>query len=417
MDSFQTDEGEEEEKEEEEEEEEEIPREVSGRADGPARWSPFIQSAQHEPVPPEVLAIKNPLPPDALEPNSRPPGVIVPHILKRKDHDYTSNTSKSSSGASTATPSLEDGELPWKRLAQSTLKKKVCAVACCKAPFPPSTSFHRFPKAPALRKAWVTACKRKDKFNPATNFVCSQHFKEKDMERDLKYELMNQEKRFKLKQGAVPSVALLPATEVQGAGVPDVPKTDRARRAEKKEHQEIINMLADEDSDTCSIQPLDEEDNKRHDMSCQTEETKSHDKSCQTENDLVKENMALKKRIKYLETELRKAKQSPQLSAKGKVAVAKEIMNKSALSKQQVIHLIDDKQRTRWKSEDVVLGLTVRGLSKKSYNFLRAKKLLPLPSLSTLRSHIRSFTCSPGIQDGILEGMYRILFSFFKTSP
>ncbi len=380
--------------------------EEEGPIPGPSRWSPFMQSVQHAPVPPEVLAIKNPLPPDALESNSRPPGVIVPRILKRKDHDYTTSTSKPPSDASRAACSgLEDGELPWKKLSQSTLKKKVCAVACCKAPFPPTVSFHRFPKAPALRKAWQTACKRGDKFNPATNRVCSQHFKPEDRERDLEYEVINQERRLKLKPGAVPSVALLPSTEVQGAETQAVPKSDRARRAEKKEHQEMINMLADEDSDTCSFAPMDEEEDKRHDMSCQTEETKSNDRSCQTENDLVKENMALKKRIKYLETELRRTKQSPQLSEKGKVAVAKEVLNKSALSKQQVIHLIDDKKRTRWKSEDIVLGLTVRGLSKKSYNFLRAKKLLPLPSLTTLRSHIRSFTCSPGIQDDILQGM------------
>ncbi len=398
--------------EEQEEEEEEAP------IPGPARWSPFMQSGQHEPVPPEVLAIKNPLPRNALESTSRPPGVIVPRILKRKDHDYTSSTSQPPSNASSsASPVLEDGDLPRKKLSQSTLDKMVCAVACCKAPFPSNVSFHRFPRAPALRMAWLTACKRKDNLNPDTGRVCSQHFKVEDMERDLKYELMNQERRFKLKPGAVPSVALLPSTEVRGAGIQEVPKTDRAKRAEKKEQQEIINMLADDDSDTCSVHPMEEDDDKKQDMSCQTEDTECQDKSCQTENDLVKENMALKKKIKYLETELRKARQRPQLSEKGKVAVAKEVMNKSALSKQQVIHLIDDKQRTRWKSEDIVLGLTVRGLSKKSYNFLRAKKLLPLPSLTTLRSHIRSFTCSPGIQDDILEGMSWFFFLHFKTAP
>ncbi len=128
------------------------------------------------------------------------------------------------------------------------------------------------------------------------------------------------------------------------------------------------------------------------------------DKGCQTEDPLLEENKALRNRIKCLEEELKNAKEHPVLSEKEKVKVAKEVLSKSAWSKQQINHLLDDKQRSRWSSEDIVLGLTIRGLSKKVYQFLRAKKLLPLPGLSTLKQHIRSFTCSPGIQSNILDG-------------
>ena len=384
---------------------------VSGRTTKTV-WSPIMYSGNHAPVPPEVLAIQHPLPPENLVPKSTPPGVITPRILKRKDHDYTSRASKAPSDASGGDePDKDKEEMPWKQLSESTLKRRVCAVACCNAPFPPNVTFHRIPKTPALRKSWVSACKWKDKkFNPATSYVCSQHFKAEDMERDLQHELMNQEKRLKLKPGAVPSLALLPTMEIQGGGAAgSTAKTDRARRAEKKEQQNIISMLEEEDSDDCSFLPMDEDEDegKNRNMSCQTVEIKCHEKGCQTENSLVKENLALKRRVKYLEAELRKARQRPELTEKDKVNVAKEVMSKSALTKQQVTHLIEDKQRTRWKSEDIVLGLTLRGLSKKGYKYLREKKLLPLPSLGTLRNHIRSFTCSPGIQEGILEGMHR----------
>lgn len=51
-------------------------------------------------------------------------------------------------------------------------------------------TFHTFPKGDA-RKEWVVKCRRADKFNPSTSFVCSEHFKEEDYERDLKGELLN----------------------------------------------------------------------------------------------------------------------------------------------------------------------------------------------------------------------------------
>ena len=249
-----------------EEEEEEAPagpsvkamsEDLSGRTTQRAKgWSPFLHSAQHAPVPPEVLAIQHPLTPEDLVPKSNPPGVITPRILKRKDHDYTNRAPKAPSDASgRAEPDNDKEETRWKQYSQSTLKRRVCAVACCKAPFPPNVSFHRIPKAPALRKSWVSACKRKDKkFNPATSYVCSQHFKPEDLERDLQHELMNQEKRLKLKPGAVPSLALLPTKEIQGVGAAgSTAKTDRARRAEKKEQQNIISMLEEEASHDCSF--------------------------------------------------------------------------------------------------------------------------------------------------------------------
>jgi hypothetical protein len=55
--------------------------------------------------------------------------------------------------------------------------KQTCAVAACHAPYPDGVSFHRFPKAPELRKRWILECRRKDRVNPDTARICSKHFK------------------------------------------------------------------------------------------------------------------------------------------------------------------------------------------------------------------------------------------------
>lgn len=48
----------------------------------------------------------------------------------------------------------------------------------------------RFPKDRKIQKIWIQKCKRKDKFNPATSFICSEHFCAEDFFRDMKAELI-----------------------------------------------------------------------------------------------------------------------------------------------------------------------------------------------------------------------------------
>lgn len=74
-----------------------------------------------------------------------------------------------------------------------------CAVAICR--LPKDASYHRFPKAEPLSKAWLNACRRKDFVNVKTAYVCSEHFQEQDFERDLRGELMNLPSRRMLKRG------------------------------------------------------------------------------------------------------------------------------------------------------------------------------------------------------------------------
>ncbi len=113
------------------------------------------------------------------------------------------------------------------------MKHRVCAVACCKAPFPPDVSFHRVPKKEPARKAWVNACKRKDKFNPDTSLICSQHFLPTDFDRDLQSELLHGKRRRKLKTGAIPTLLLLPCAQTPAI-------SERQQRADKRERKNLL---------------------------------------------------------------------------------------------------------------------------------------------------------------------------------
>ena len=59
-------------------------------------------------------------------------------------------------------------------------------------------------------------------------------------------------------------------------------------------------------------------------------------------------------------------------------------------------------KRVCWSEEDIVKGLMLRCLSKKTYQFIRKKKLFPVPSISTLRKWVSKLDCSPGVLTDVL---------------
>ena len=59
-------------------------------------------------------------------------------------------------------------------------------------------------------------------------------------------------------------------------------------------------------------------------------------------------------------------------------------------------------KRVQWNEEDIVKGLMICSLSKKTYQYIRRKNFFPLPSISTLRKWISKFDCSPGILEDVL---------------
>ncbi len=64
-----------------------------------------------------------------------------------------------------------------------------CAIATCKnvknsVLSCPGIIFHRFPKESQTRKQWISRCFRKDRFNPDTARICSEHFLPSDYQND-----------------------------------------------------------------------------------------------------------------------------------------------------------------------------------------------------------------------------------------
>ena len=58
-----------------------------------------------------------------------------------------------------------------------------------------------------------------------------------------------------------------------------------------------------------------------------------------------------------------------------------------------------------WEDEDYVNALTLKLISKKAYIYLRDKKLLPLPGLTTLREYFYKFD----INEGYFEKVHELL--------
>ena len=93
-------------------------------------------------------------------------------------------------------------------MEQRALKPKnsthTCSVATCSSPN--GIIYHRFPKEGTIQKAWKVTCKRNDKINDKTAFVCELHFKEDDYQRDLRNELLSLPIRKILKTGNIGNI-------------------------------------------------------------------------------------------------------------------------------------------------------------------------------------------------------------------
>ena len=108
-----------------------------------------------------------------------------------------------------------------------------CAVALCTSPN--STSNHKFPIEPKLRKTWILACKRTDSFDPDKSRVCSNHFAPEDFLRDLKNELLNLPIRKILKSDSYPTLNLFGGKRTSEVS----PREERSTKRQKKELVEI----------------------------------------------------------------------------------------------------------------------------------------------------------------------------------
>lgn len=88
-----------------------------------------------------------------------------------------------------------------------------CAIATCnnslvltkKSISTKHIVYHKFPSEIHRRTIWAFKCRRKDKFNPSTSHICSQHFNENAYKRDLRSELLGILKKKELTEDAIPT--------------------------------------------------------------------------------------------------------------------------------------------------------------------------------------------------------------------
>ena len=64
-----------------------------------------------------------------------------------------------------------------------------------------------------------------------------------------------------------------------------------------------------------------------------------------------------------------------------------------------------------WSKEDIVLGIILRTISRKIYNLLRTKKIIPLPCETVLNEAYAHFQ----LEEGFLVDVYEILLKVKAT--
>ena len=252
--------------------------------------------------------------------------------------------------------------------------------------------YFTFHKSKELQSIWVSKCKRQDKINVKTARICETHFKNEDFERDLKNELLGLPIVKHLLKTAIPSLKI-PGEKRKSETL--VSRQIRYEKREKKDRMELIDSLF-ENSETEPAKDPEEfpEDNlnnistetKRqiYNSSVQCNLTSHLDdqiKTMTTElNKKAAETQLLKKKLKRLKSEkYKKAIVRKYLEQSHSPAQARCIMNKKA------------KYQRGYNKEDIINALVIKSSSSKIFKFLKAKKLLPLPSVQTQEKYLKDF--------------------------
>ena len=87
------------------------------------------------------------------------------------------------------------------------------------------------------------------------------------------------------------------------------------------------------------------------------------------------------------------------------------LLNGSFSSAQIAVVTKKLKRPKKWTEDDIANGLILRSFSRKSFDFLREKKLLPLPSETAMRMWVKNFSCQPGV----LQDIKKVLQKFFES--
>ena len=142
---------------------------------------------------------------------------------------------------------------------------------------------------------------------------------------------------------------------------------------------EVMEGLIDADEDLIS--------DERPDVSKMTDKQKVTLLSAQLDT-AYKKNAAMVRKNKSLRLQLYAASKKT-LSQKAKLEIAKEVLTPFFTAAQIDCFCRPDWLRSRnWQDEDFEIALSLRKLmSKKAFSFLRKKRLVPMPSLTSLRKY------------------------------
>lgn len=279
-----------------------------------------------------------------------------------------------------------------------------CAVAVCSNSYfktrnrTDGVSYFRFPKQENLRRLWVERCKRKDKFNPDTSYICSDHFRDDDFITNLRTELMGSKQKKFIGKNVVPSIKLLPHMYKQ-----DETKPARKDRSKEKEKIDMVTNLLQNAAPGTS--DADEMAEQTHNSTSLQREAENID--YKSEYLLLKESFEKHKtehelKIKLLQEECNMLKEEKNAS------VAEEVRSilKRVFSETQIDIILKKKKRVKvWSSEEITTAFTIRYLSKRCYIFLRNKMNIPLPCLTTLKEWAAKLCFHSGVLHGVIKLM------------
>lgn len=310
-----------------------------------------------------------------------------------------------------------------------------CAVATCSNYLRKTRKldvhvvYHRFPKDPEICKLWLTKCKRQDEFNYKNASICSEHFSSEDYEDDMRNRLLGLPQKKLLKCTAVPSLKL-PGNEedVNKRQLSEDRNNRSVTRRIRGEALERIHSLSPKRLRFETQNPGVSTENTLN--VCNTSECSR----CDDFNNVTVENVALKKEIHSLRSELNDLKNKKRKELKKykrklnycTTRLAKQIkdlkqlnrelrlLKKNCIQHSTAINAVKTvltpgqikslscKGVIRWTSEDISRAVMLRALSRKTYSYLRENVKFPLPSPATLSRWCSKFICLPGILKSIL---------------
>lgn len=125
----------------------------------------------------------------------------------------------------------------------------------------------------------------------------------------------------------------------------------------------------------------------------------------------------MEKKLEIKQTELSGLRRFKRCSTKKSHTskLVTDVLEKTFTADQTKILVESKKRPKKWGNDDIINGLLLRSFSRKAYQFIRQKNLLPMPSLSTLKVWAKKVNCQPGMQVDILKIMKTKIET--ETSP